>query len=109
MILLLRSLSRSEAKIVLHLQEAGRDGGAEELEDLHVTALSSHMDGSVTNVVLLQHLTKEDLAAHELLKRIQRVVLGADVEDRLVLVVSQLEVLLRAVEVLLEHGHIIVL
>jgi len=49
------------------------------------------------------------LSAEELFEGVECVVLGADVEDRLVLVVAQLEVFFRAVEVLDEHVDVVVL
>lgn len=67
------------------------------------------MNGSIANVVLLKELSEEDLAAEQLLEGVKGVMFGADVENCLVLVVPQLEVLLRAVEVLDQHVHIIVL
>lgn len=67
------------------------------------------MNSRIADVVLFEQLADKDFAAYELLESINSVMLCADMEHGLVLVVSQLEVFLRAVEILLEHGHIIVL
>ena len=109
MILLLSCLSCCETEIVLHFQEVGCGGRAQELENLHMAALSSNMDGSITDIVLFEQLADEDLATHKLLECIKGVVLSADVEDGLILVIPQLEVLFCAVEILFQHGNVIVL
>jgi len=69
------------------------------------------MDSRVSNVVLFKELANEDHAAKERLESIDRIVLGTHMEHRLVLVVSDLEEILRVaeVEVLFEHGNVIVL
>lgn len=63
---------------------------------------------SVTDVVLLQKLPNEDMLSKQLLKGVNRIVLCANMENRFVLVVTQFEVLLGAVEVLLEHDDVVV-
>ena len=67
------------------------------------------MNWCVPHIVLLKELCDENVAAKECLQGIQGVVLGAHVEHSLVFVVPKIEVLTRAVEVLLKHGNIIVL
>ena len=66
------------------------------------------MDGCIAHVVFLKHLRQEDYLVQELLQGLKCIVLGANVEDCLVLVIAQVEVVTRAVEVLLQHGHIVV-
>ena len=66
------------------------------------------MNWGVAHVVFLKQLGKEDGLVEQLLESLQGVMLGTDVEDRLMLVVTKLEVLTRAMEVLLKHGYIVV-
>lgn len=109
MILLLGCLQRGEPKVILHLQKVRGGRSAEELQSLDVSTLGSYVDRRIPHIVLLQELCDEDVAAEELLKGLQGVILGTHVQHSLILVVPQIEVLTRAVEVLLKHRYIVVL
>ena len=67
------------------------------------------MEGRVANVVLLEQLRNEDHFSKHCFKDVLRVVLGANMENGLVLVVSELEVLLSLREDFLQRLNVIVL
>lgn len=67
------------------------------------------MNGSVSFIVLLKQLRDEHRATAQNLQRLERVSLGADVEDCFVLVVAQQEVLSSLREVLRQHRVVVLL
>ena len=90
-VLFLGRLQRSEAKVVLHLEEIRRHILQQELKSLEVARLGCDMDSCVSNVVFLKELGDEGVASDELFEGIKSVVFGTNVEDCLPLVVSKIE------------------